>query len=94
MCLPGRFNVLHPPRRQTLTCHVRLLIWQEMLFNALCNHTKRAAGQGANYINFERVSACVCVGGGCMFESVEVCRGYVSAAKCNHWLIKFAIFNF
>lgn len=56
--------MLHSPRRQTLTCHVRLLIWQEMLLNALCNHMKRAAGQGANYINFERVSVCLCVSEG------------------------------
>ena len=86
---PNIFNVLHSPRRQTLTCHVKLLICQEMLPNALCNHMKRAAGQRANCINFERVSmrvcVCVCVcgrerGGGC------VCvRGGIITGWFNFW---------
>lgn len=59
--LQNILKVLHAPRRQTLSRHVKLLIWQEMLPNALCNHMKRAAGQGANCITFERVCICVCV---------------------------------
>lgn len=39
-----------------------------MLLNALCNHMKRAAGQGANCINFERASMCVCM---CVWEWAE-----------------------
>lgn len=72
------FNVLHTPRRQTLTCHVKLLIWQEMLPNALCNHMKRAAGQRANCINFERVSLCVCVCGWEWVEDVCVQGGIIT----------------
>lgn len=72
MLFPKHFNVLHSPRGQTLTRHVKLLIWQEMLLNALCNHMKRAAGQRVNCINFERVSMCVSVSGCTMCVCREV----------------------
>lgn len=80
-------NGLQPLRRQTLTSRGRLLIWQEMPLNVLCNHMKRAAGQGANYINFERVSVCV-IAFVCLWEGVR------AAAIITKWLhLLYSIFD-